>query len=107
MRFVYCAVASCYILQDYQSINVPKLVRYIMHSFVRFVSSFLKLKNYYQKVFSRCKNPPLIELKQIEKTFCFLVQKSLLLVRHATNMNLSADLLIPNFIDALLGQGYC
>jgi geranylgeranyl transferase type-1 subunit beta len=33
MRFVYSAVATCYILDDFSSINVPKLLSYIQKSF--------------------------------------------------------------------------
>lgn len=33
MRFVYCAVCTCYILNDFSSINVPLLVNFITSSF--------------------------------------------------------------------------
>lgn len=34
MRFTYCAVCICYILKDFSSINVPRLVHFIRRSFV-------------------------------------------------------------------------
>lgn len=34
LRFIYCAAAICYILNDFSSIDIDKMVRYIMSSMV-------------------------------------------------------------------------
>lgn len=34
LRFIYCAAAICYILNDFSSINIGKMIRFIMSSMV-------------------------------------------------------------------------
>lgn len=35
MRFMYCAAAICYILQDFSAINMNSAVQYVLNSMVR------------------------------------------------------------------------